>query len=176
MKLKKIFPYVFIYVLLAGYATAGQEVTVTDMEGFHCASLEFKGSYDQMAANIQKFMQEFFKQGLTPAGPLVGLYFNAADTVPESELRWAIAFPIDKAAEVKTPLRKREFPAGKVAKYLHVGPYSGLGGAYQKIFDFLKESRYQALWPTMDRYLNNPMQVKPEELKTEILVPVAEKK
>jgi effector-binding domain-containing protein len=39
----------------------------------------------------------------------------------------------------------------------------------------MKTGGYVADGPLLERYLNNPMQVKPEELRTEIWIPCAKK-
>jgi effector-binding domain-containing protein len=82
---------------------------------------------------------------------------------------------VGKDASLKPPLKKAEFKHKTVAVYLHIGPYENMDKAYDKIFKYAEDNDYKILWPTYDKYLNNPMQVKPEELKTEMMVPLEKK-
>ena len=75
------------------------------------------------------------------------------------------------------PLKKAECRAAKIAVFLYVGPYEKVSDAYGKIFTFIEQNGYKAAGPIMEKYLDmNPEAVKPEDRKTEINVPVLEKK
>jgi len=166
----------FIVMACVMLTMAEQKVVIKDGTPFWYAKMDFQGSFKNMGKNIGSFMTEFFKQGLQPGGVLMGVYFNNPGEVKEEELKWAIAFPVAKDANVKESLKKVEFNRKKVAVYLHIGPYDKLNQAYDKVFKYAKAKGYEIKWPTYDRYLNNPMQVKPEELKTELIVPLEEVK
>ena len=155
-------------------AETEQTPAVKEVEGFWYGYMEFKGSYTKMEKEIQNFMNEFFKQGLIPAGTAVSAYFNSPDEVKEEDLRWAFGFVITKDAAVKEPIKKMEFKKQKAVVYLHKGPYDSLPKSYEMIWKLIKDNEYQVTWPVYDRYLNNPMQVEPEKLETEIVVPIKE--
>jgi AraC family transcriptional regulator len=160
------------FQLLSEEQKTGPTPEIKDVAGFWYASMEFKGSYSQMEKNIGVFMNEFFKQGLTPNGPFLGIYYNNPNEVKEEELKWAVGFPITKDDKVQAPLNKIEFKGQKAVVYLYIGPYEKMGESYDKIFKYIEDNGYKAVWPTYDRYLNNPQMVKPEALETEIIVPV----
>jgi effector-binding domain-containing protein len=74
---------------------------------------------------------------------------------------------------VAAPLLKGEGKATKIAVYLHVGPYEKVGDAYGKVFEFIEKNGYKVAGPPMEKYLDmDPAAVKPEELRTEINIPV----
>ena len=178
---KTIFVWVCIifFGVIVGFAgqqeETRQKVVIKECESFWYAYMEFGGPFDQMEKSIQKFMGEFFKQGLAPAGPFLGVYFNDPRKVKPEELKWNIGFPMSKDAKVEAPLKKAEFKHKTAAVYLHIGPYENMGKAYDKIFKYAENNGYKIVWPVYDKYLNNPMQVKPEELKTEMIIPVEKK-
>jgi len=58
---------------------------------------------------------------------------------------------------------------------VHIGPYAKTGETIQRLMDWIKAQGYIAAGPILERYLNNPMQVKPEELRTEIWIPAWKK-
>jgi len=85
-----------------------------------------------------------------------------------------VGMPADAA--VAAPLLKGECKATKMAVYLYVGPYEKVGDAYGKVFQFIEQNGYKMAGPAMEKYLDmNPQAVKPEDLKTEINVPVEKK-
>ncbi len=173
--MKKIIFAIFI-MMFALLPVSGEETPVIkDVEGFWYAHMEFTGPYSNMKKEIPVFMGEFFKQGLIPAGQPVSAYFNSLDDVKEEELKWAFGFPVAKGTTVKEPLKLTEFKAQKAAVYLHIGPYEKLLEAYNKILKFIDEKGFKEALPSYDKYLNTPQQVKPEELKTQIIIPVVKK-
>lgn len=175
MCMKKTAVFMILACVMLTFTMAGQEVAIKDGVPFWYAAMDFQGSFKNMAKNIGAFMNEFFKQGLQPGGALMGVYFNNPRDVKEEELKWSIGFPVTKDADVKEPLKKIEFNYKKVAVYLHTGPYEKLHEAYDKIFKHAETKGYKIKWPTYDKYLNNSNMVKPEELKTEITVPLEPK-
>lgn len=166
----------FVLIAVLAVLLQGQEVMIQDTTPFTYTYLECRGSYQQIPAKIGEFMQQFFGQKLTPAGNFFGMYLNAPGQVKEEELQWRLGFPVAVDAMVAAPLQKGECRATKIAVYLHVGPYDKVGAAYSKIFEFIDKNGYKAAGPTMEKYLDmNPMAVKPEDLRTEINLPIEKK-
>jgi effector-binding domain-containing protein len=171
---KTIFASMLITFMAA--MVCGQEVVIQDTAPFSYAYLECSGSYGQIPAKIGEFMPEFFKQNLMPTGNFFGMYLNAPGQVKEEELQWRLGFPVAAESVVAAPLLKGECKATKMAVYLYVGPYEKVGAAYGKIFEFIAKSGFKAVGPTMEKYLDmDPTAVKPEELRTEINIPVEKK-
>jgi len=168
--------FTFVLIVLWVMSLNGQEIVIQDTVPFTYAYLECRGSYAQIPARIGVFMPEFFKQNLMPVGNFFGMYLNAPGQVKEEELQWRLGFPVAADSAVTAPLAKGECKATKIAVYLHVGPYDKVGDAYAKIFEFIGKNGYKAAGPPMEKYLDmDPMAVKPEELRTEINVPVEKK-
>jgi AraC family transcriptional regulator len=178
---KTIFVWVWIILfgVIVGFAgqqeKSQQKVVIKEGESFWYAFMEYGGPFDKMEKSVQTFMGEFFKQGLVPAGPFIGVYFNDPRKVKPEELKWNLGFQVNKDANVQPPLKKAEFKHKTVAVYLHIGPYENMDKAYEKIFKYVQDNGYKIVWPLYDKYFNNPMEVKPEELKTEMIVPLEKK-
>ena len=67
----------------------------------------------------------------------------------------------------------RELPGGRCVSLVHRGPYDQLGRAYAKVFQYLKERKYQPLTPTREVYLKGPgiiFKGNPKNYLTEIQV------
>lgn len=168
--------FVFIVISVLAVLLPGQEVLIQDTTPFTYAYLECRGSYQQIPAKIGLFMPEFFKQKLMPVGNFFGMYLNSPGEVKEEELQWRLGFPVAANAAVAAPLLKGECQATKIAVYLYVGPYEKVGDAYVKILAYIEQNGYKPAGPTMEKYLDmDPTAVKPEELRTEINIPVEKK-
>lgn len=168
--------WMFVAIVVLTALLQAQEVVIQDSVPFTYAYLECTGSYQQIPAKVGEFMGIFFKQGLTPLGNFFGLYLNSPGVVKEEELQWRLGFPVEAEATVAAPLQKGECAYTKMAVYLYVGPYEKSADTYVKIMDFIEQSGYKAVGPFMEKYLDmNPQAVKPEELRTEINVPVEKK-
>lgn len=149
--------------------------TVKEVGGVWYAYMEFTGPYTDMQKQINTFIAEFFGQGLTPAGPSLGLYFNSPQEVKPEELKWAFGFIVIPECTPKEPIKKMELKKQQAVVYLHKGPYANLSKSYEIAWKFIKDNGYKVIWPVYDKYLNNPMEVAPENLETEIVIPVEKK-
>jgi effector-binding domain-containing protein len=148
------------------------EVVIKDVKPFSYVGIETTGSYAQIPAKVGEFGDALFGQKLTPQGHLFGIYLNDPMKVKESELKWIIGFPMDIKTEVKAPLKKGEYKFTKVAYYLRKGPYDQVGKTYEKMFAFIAREGYKPAGPSLEKYLNDSHSVKPEEIITEIFIPV----
>jgi len=157
---------------LAAVENEEREVTIKECQSFWYAAMDFQGSYEEIPAAVGKFIGEFSQQGLTAQGPLMGLYFNSPAQVEPKDLKWAIAFPVDKDAVVKEPLKKVEFNSKEIAVYMHIGPYEKTAPSYAKLMKHIQQNSYKMKFPCIEKYLNDPMQTKPEDLQTEIVIPI----
>ena len=65
-----------------------------------------------------------------------------------------------------------ELPGGKMVHTVHKGPYESCEATYLKVFSWIKEKRLQISGPIREVYPNDPREVPPEKIITEIFVPV----
>ncbi len=170
--MKKLFFSILAIIILTFIIRADEGIFLKDLTSFHYAFMEFTGSYKNYENSFNTFMKEFFSQKLTPIGPPIGVYYNSPNIVKEEELKWAIAFPVKKEAEVKSPLKKALFKTCKVASILHIGPYDQLAKSYDVVMKYIKRNGYKVIWPTFEQYLSDPKKVKPEEYSTDIWIPI----
>jgi AraC family transcriptional regulator len=105
---------------------------------------------------------------------MVGVYYDDPSAVNARDLRSHAGFEIGTGA-IEAPLEEVNLPAGRHAVLRFKGPYSGLSAAYTQLYcDWLPASgETPADRPVFEVYLNTPMQVAPEELLTEICLPLA---
>jgi effector-binding domain-containing protein len=149
-----------------------QKPEVKELAGFFVAHSDYSGSYKEMSQKIPKFVEEFMKQGMIPMGNAISIYYNSPEEVKEENLKWGFGFVVPKESKVKDSIKLREFKKHRAVVYLHKGPYKHLQKSWEIAWKYVKEKGYKVTWPVYDRYLNNPQMAKPEDLKTQIVLPI----
>ncbi|MCK4835719.1 MAG: GyrI-like domain-containing protein [Candidatus Aminicenantes bacterium] len=164
----------FLILILLVFMVQGEEkVEIKEGEPFWYMYMEFQGSSSQTPEKIRLFFQEVGKQKLQPQfrGHLFGLYYQGRSQGEEPRLD--IGIKISRDTSVKLPLKKVEYNYKKIAVYIHIGPYELVGNAFNVIFPALEEKGFAVNGPIMNRWLDDdPDQVKPENYRTEIIIPV----
>jgi AraC family transcriptional regulator len=148
-----------------------------EIKPFTYCSIAHRGPLSDMSGVIAQLMQAMQGQGLFASiqGPMVGIYYNAPGQVKPEELSWEVGFQVSEQASPQAPLTKKTWNYPAVAAAVHTGPYAKTGETIQRLMDWIKAQGFIASGPILERYMNNPMQVKPEELRTEIWIPVRRK-
>jgi AraC family transcriptional regulator len=153
-----------------------QTVTVQDIEPFVYFCIRYKGPFSQIQEAIGRLMEAAALQNIAPAGSLVGIYYTSPAEVSPNALEWEIGFPVTPQAFVQAPLEKKEWNFTKVASALHKGSYETVGDTVTKILDWMDANGYTQAGPMLERYLDmDPSLIKPEDLRTEIWIPVKKK-
>jgi DNA-binding transcriptional MerR regulator len=65
-----------------------------------------------------------------------------------------------------------ELPGGDFARLLHVGPFESLGLAYHALHAFAQERGHERRGPMREIYRNDPAEVPPEAIETEVWMPL----
>jgi DNA gyrase inhibitor GyrI len=65
-----------------------------------------------------------------------------------------------------------ELPGGDFARLLHVGPFESLGLAYHALHAFAQERGHERRGPMREVYRNDPAEVAPEAIETEVWMPI----
>jgi AraC family transcriptional regulator len=106
----------------------------------------------------------------------VGIYYSDPDSIAENELQSAacIALPNLQEIALDKSIEKKSISGGEYAVLRHKGPYSNMRSAYQWLYgEWLANSgREVADQPAFEEYLNNPREVAPAELLTDIYMPL----
>jgi effector-binding domain-containing protein len=176
----KTFTGMAIIIALTAVGRGFQDETVPslkDVEPFAYCAIVQKGPLSGISNAVGQLIQEMQGQNLFSAirGPMVGIYPLAPTPADSADLSWEIGFVVTAQAEPQAPLVKKVWDRPTVASVVHIGPYAKSGETIDRLMAWMKAGGYIADGPLLERYLNNPMQVKPEELRTEIWIPCAKK-
>jgi effector-binding domain-containing protein len=84
-----------------------------------------------------------------------------------------VAVPVTGRISIEDPsVEVRNLKPLKVASLVHKGSYESIGEAYEKIMGYVRDEELEITGPMMDLYLNDPNTVNPDDILTEIQIPV----
>ena len=107
-------------------------------------------------------------------GQIVGPPFcTYPDMAGGETFRVEVCMPVAPGAKPGPGVEVVTVPGASVAWTLHKGPYSAVGAAYGAISAWVAANGRQSGGPPREIYLNDPAQVAPEELLTEVDWPLA---
>lgn len=153
-------------------APAEEAFSIEEVQAFDYVCLPVTGSYENFEEAVNDLMAAVQEQGVVPSGPMIGIYYDDPEVTPVEELSWEVGFQVAEGTEVQEPLMLKKWEFTKVVKAMHVGPYEETANMYADIFMFMEDKGLTQAGPVMERFLDNPEEVAPEELKTEIWIPV----
>ncbi len=139
------------------------------------AALEHTGAYLEIGKSFEKLGTIFSSRNLWPhASGMVGLYYDDPSAVAEAELSSHAGVAVSADLDMPDDLVEVQAPAGKMAVMRYQGPYAGLKAAYDYLFGvWLPQSGEEPRdGPAMENYLNSPTDTAPDELLTEVAVPL----
>jgi effector-binding domain-containing protein len=151
---------------------------IEEVDPFNYVCVEMEGGYDKHGVVISQLVQAIKEQEIELKGPMFGVYYNSPKDVPPDLLKWEVGFPaiVDMENPPDAPLVAKTWEHPWVVATVYTGPYQGTEETYEKIHAFV-DSRddYEISGPAMERFLDeNPDLIEPDDLKTEVWVPVKE--
>jgi len=135
------------------------------------------GSYSTAATEAWEAVCRYaYSQKLvTKDSTMIGIGLDDPDITEADRLRYEACITIDKPVKPSGEIGVRTLDGGTFAVFLHKGPYERLSETYRAIYSkWLPESGEKLRdMPCYEVYLNrDPRRTKPENLKTEIFVPL----
>ena len=151
------------------------EVTVKKTEPMTVAFISMKGPYTLISDAFGKLYGWIGEKDYIPAGPPLGVYFNAPEQVPAEELLWEICSPIAGDVTLSGPNEKglgvKRVEGAEVASTIHKGPFDQVGHTIHALEAWIAENGYEIVGSYEEVYLSEP-ETPPNELLTEIRFPV----
>ncbi len=107
-----------------------------------------------------------------------GLCHDDPDVTPAEKLRYDACMVVKPGTKVKGDVQLTDLPAGAFAVTTHRGAYDSLGETYGRLFGHIAQHKIDGRQyrlgdpPSREVYMNDPRKTKPEDLVTEIWMPV----
>lgn len=148
---------------------------VVDQPALRVAGVRHVGPYDLIASAFIRLDGIVADAELGAIdSTLVGIYHDDPMTVAADELRADAGITLPAGVKIPAGLTEVILPAGRYLRGRHIGPYSGLPVAWGAMAAQLASdgSMRRGDGPGYELYPNTPMTAKPEELITEIHIPL----
>lgn len=137
------------------------------------------GAYDEVGVAWGKLMAWAGRRGLLGPSmqPPLGVLHDDIDITPPESLRYDAALIVNANVAPEGEVGIQELPAAEYAMAIHKGPYSEVSDTYARLAgQWLPASgRELATAPGIEIYRNSPFTVEPQELITEVHLPLAPK-
>ena len=151
------------------------EVSTRKMEPFRVAYVRHTGPYDKVGQAWQKLMMWAGMNGLMgPTTRILGISHDDPEITPPERLRYDAAIVVPESVKGSGEVGIQEIPGGEYAVTVHRGPYNNLGTTYASLCgEWLPASgRELRDAPPLEFYLNDAMVTPPQDLLTEICLPL----
>ncbi|MFH0866072.1 MAG: AraC family transcriptional regulator [Bacteroidota bacterium] len=135
-----------------------------------------KGGYDKSAGEAWGKLCTFMKQkklwGFSTK--FIGIGYDDPSITETSKIRYEACVSIRKDVAPEGDIGVKTLAGGKYAVFRHNGPYEKFSETYNYIFsNWIAKSKAELRnVPCLEIYLNSPGKIKPENLKTDIYVPL----
>lgn len=152
------------------------DVTVTEKKPQAVAFVRHTGPYEEVGPTWERLCAWAGPKGLiTGETKFIGVSYDDPGVTEPDKIRYDACISLDRPVLPEGDIGVQELPGGTFAVTVHKGPYSGLKDAYDWLMGtWLADSGYEAGGcPTYEVYLNAPDKVPPEELRTEINLPLS---
>ena len=150
--------------------------TIETMPELTVATVHHVGPYNQISEAFARLGPLAEQAGLfaLPGTMMIGIYHDDPEATPAAELRSDAGLVIPAGTKLPTGLDATTIPAGRYAKSTHRGPYDRLGDAWAQLMGVWIPQHGERITGgvSFEVYRNNPMTAKPEDLVTEIYVPL----
>ncbi|MBB3452996.1 AraC family transcriptional regulator [Rhizobium sp. BK313] len=158
-----------------GRITVMFDVTLRTIPSLPLIGVAHTGSYMQIGQAFETLFGTLYARGLARHDMrMIGVYLDDPDLVATDKLRSYACVNAGKDIAAEAPLERRTIDGGDYAVLRHKGPYADMYKAYQWLYaEWLPASGRQLRDTVMfEEYLNNPRDVAPTELLTEIYMPL----
>lgn len=151
------------------------DIEFKQLEPVRVAYLRHIGPYEECGAVWERFCAWAGPKGIfTPETAFYGLCHDDPKITPPDKIRMDACITVADSFEPEGEVGVMDILGGEFAVTLHKGPYEGLAETYETLLGMAlpQSGREYGEGPSVERYLNSPTDTPPEELRTEIHIPL----
>ncbi|MFA5015055.1 MAG: GyrI-like domain-containing protein [Actinomycetota bacterium] len=152
------------------------EIEIINLKPQLVIGIRKKGYYKDIAELLPKLYEYASKKGAEFSGMPSFICRESAEEAEEANKTGnadiEVVAPIKNRIEENDEMHCYTLPGGKMAKAIHKGPYEACEATYNELFEWIKKNNKKIIGPIRESYLNDPREVGPEEILTEIYVPI----
>jgi AraC family transcriptional regulator len=150
-------------------------VKLRSLPKMRVACVRNMGPYEKTGPAWKKLIEAANKKGLIDkTTDFLGLYYDDPARTPSEKLRCDVCISVDKSVTALEGLTIKDAGGQEYAMAIHIGPHEDLKDTYQLIFEkgLPELRRAYTSGPVIEIYKNDPENTPPNELITEVYVPV----
>ncbi|MFC6444134.1 AraC family transcriptional regulator [Shinella zoogloeoides] len=151
------------------------DVAVTTLPEQRLLCIPHSGSYMGIGKAFEALYGALFSRNIfQPDMRMIGLFLDDPELVAEEKLRSFACVTAGADIPAEAPLVSRTLAGGDYAVLRHKGPYANMGAAYRWLYGTWLPASGRSIRDEVmfEAYLNNPRDVPPNELLTEICLPL----
>ena len=152
-------------------------ITLVEVPPMDVLGTEKTGAYSLIPELLMKVVNYMMENNIpVTAPPLFLCHEKSPDAVMEANekgtARVEIAWPVSGPAAGSGDIRKYSLPGGRMVHTVHKGPYESCEPTYLAALAWIRDHGLSINGPIREVYPNDPREVPPEEILTEIYIPV----
>ncbi|MBO0837273.1 MAG: GyrI-like domain-containing protein [Actinobacteria bacterium] len=151
------------------------EVEIVEIAAVRVAGISHRGAYGRIPEAFVRLFPKAEELGLARAdgAAFAALYFDDPRVIPEQSLRSLAAVTVAQDAMIGD-LEEAWLPSGRYLRAVFYGPHSGLPDAWARLGDHLADGAYpRRKGLSFNIYVSNEPEVLPEQVRTDIYLPIA---
>lgn len=148
---------------------------IKTIEPMQVAYVQAIGDYNNVGPSWESLCSWAGRNGLFgKSNEFIGISHDDPHITDTDKLRYDACLTIEKNINPEGEIGVKTIDGGKYAIFVHKGPYKNLQQTYDRIYNqWLVDSRSQLRdVPGFEKYLNDPEKARPEDLLTEIYIPI----
>ncbi len=154
-----------------------EEITLVEIPQLQVLGIRRRGNYRLIPELLPRIFEFAMKNGVRISGmPMLIMHETSKEEAIEADSKGTadveVAVPVTGRVPISGEIRLYTIPGGRMARIVHKGPYETSELSYRKVMEWIAANGLRVKGPIREIYYNNPQEVKPEEIMTEILVPV----
>ncbi len=151
------------------------EASIVQLPARRVAFVRHVGPYADCGAAWEKLCAWAGPRGLLgPQTQFIGVCHDDPETTPPDKVRYDACITAPDAAAPEGEVGVQELAGGDFARTVHQGPYENLSATYNALCGqwIPAQGREMRHAPSLEVYLNTPDRTPPQDLRTEVLVPL----
>lgn len=154
------------------------KVRIEKRHNARVAFVRHTGPYNQVGDAWKALMKWGWTKMMFGKSDTFGMCYDDPDVTDADKLRYEACMVVDAKAKPKGAVEVKDIPGGAYAVALHEGPYEQIGRTYAGLCAHVSEHDIAGKrWtladpPSIEKYLNDPRRTAPEDLRTEVWMPV----
>jgi AraC family transcriptional regulator len=154
------------------------KVEIRNIQSMRVAFVRHVGPYNEVGEAWDCLCTHLGKEGhLGSASQFIGICYDDPEVTPPEKIRYDACITVDDGFVPERDVAVQTIGGGEYAVTTHLGPYNELGKTYARLFGewLLKSDRELRSEPCLEFYLNDPDGTEPEDLITDICLPLGSK-